>query len=991
MANAIYKDGYWALNETTGRYEEKFTTGEPQEVASDSNVKANSVYAVSTVDKIQNGYDFESTDKGTYNEDKKQVELKLAENGNVINMTFVKHADKNSLNPAKVVVKHNYYLTEKKIVDGKLVTEVPETPVTVEEKYNDYYVGEIFTPSQQLVKDGITYNADSLNAGKLKAYKLETGTLEVVLEYHQIKEPAATSVTVNHIYRTYDKEYVEVLDDEGNVIDSKVQDVVKEDGRKTETIDKITIGDLEEKLYEGFVYTADKNGSYNGKGYIFNAEDSTTDAQLVLSADEDENEINLYYDAKEDNRTSADISVKHTYITKLTTVENGKVVTKDVTDYTGTVDSETDFYAGKAGDSFGITLHDSYGGNSYSVKSANVPESVTLKPGTNATIEIVYEREYSDLKATVLNVAHRYINKVMSVLNGVAGYYGTEEAETVAVVTDFTVDGGKTLPENVYVGEKYTVDLRTVHEGTTYTPDNANPGQEITLADKEVGNSLEYKYSVNTPLPTTTVIVNHHYSHKTINSVGEASTTTDDKTIPAITKYVGESAKVSANEAGYTFSNVTVTGLDEGAYTKDAQNDIIMTVSNAAVVVDYYYTKKTDNSVGATWKVNHYYRTLDWNDSTDKEYTLDTVVSQAGSSYATKTLTGVPNLKANDEGNSTYELDKATATSAFNGENYTITLAEGENEINFYYTQKIDSRKDTVVKVIHNYYKHDVSGLVPDSKTETEEMLPGVLAGSYEEVFKGKAEKAWVGNKFTAEKRCEYGEGENALVYTFKDASPENGTIAYLQLADTGNPNVIVLNYVYEYDASENVTMKINHVYRTYDSYTNKTTEEIDDVNTKFGNDDYGTWNKEEKQFTAKEIAKTGFERKTSDEGMTVYYNAGENEMTVIYEKTVSSKPGGGGKTDRPKNPTESEKGPDTDVNIPEEDVPLGDGTVIITDEEVPLAGIPESNEEQIIEDEKTPLGNLPKTGGIGAAGFLAAGAAIMGVGALMRRREEEK
>lgn len=994
VVNRIYKTGSWKINEATGRYEEVFAISEPQEYEKNTEVKAHSTFSTSTVNGVTSGYSFEKTDNGTYDADKKQVELKLGESSNVINITFTKRADKSTLKDTKVIVKHNYYLTEKKIVDGNLVTVVPKTPVTEEKEYTDYYVGEQFTPEEILSYNGNAYHSDSENAGKIKTFELGAGTLVINLSYHCTLAPEATSVTVNHIYRTFDKQYTETTDEQTGEVTRKVETVVTEDGKVSKDIDKIKIGDVEENLYVGFVYTADKNGEYKDKAYKFNEKESTKDSKITLG--QSGNEINLYYDIQEDTRDAADIEVHHVYITKLTTIENGKIVTKEAIDYQGIRDKDTDKCAGKAGDSFKITTHEELDGKTYTLKS-EVPENITLSAGTNKSIEIVYEREHSDLKAATLQVVHKYVEKVMTVVEGVAGYYD-EGTATVAEVGTFTVDGGKTLPEKMYVGEKYTVDMVPTYNGVTYTADSTNPGADITLADVEGGNSVEYKYIHNTELPKTSVVVNHHYSHKTINSVGESDVTTEESTVTMPQPYVGTNVKVVANEAGYSFSNVQVSGTDN--YNKDAQNDMVLTVSNAAVTVDYYYTKTTDNSVAASWKVNHYYRTLDWNDSADKEYVLDEVVSSSGNSYATKTITGVPNLKVDDSENATYKLDKANATSDFS-DGYTITLQkDNENTINFYYTQNIDSRVGTVVKVIHNYYKHDTSGLVPDSiNGETSESaikaLPGVLAGTYEEVFTGKTENAWVGNKFTAEKKNVLGEGENALTYQFKNADPENCTINYLKLADSENPNLIIMNYVYDYDASENVVMKINHVYKTYDSYTDKTTDEVDTVMAKFGNEQFGNWNKSDKVFAAKELAKSGFARQTLDDNMVVSYNAGENEITIVYTKTISSKPNGGGSggnsgsggssgKNNPSNSTPS-------TNIPDEAVPLVDNPVIIQDEEVPLTEMPAGNNEVVISDEKVPLAALPKTGGVGMMGYFGVGAAILALGAIIRRKEQKQ
>ncbi len=976
IVNAIYKTGKWELD-TNGKWIETFTESAPEKKEDNKDLRAYTSYVVN-VESYKEGYAYESSDNGIYDEKKKEISLKLEDKEeNIINITYIKHADPNQYKKVTVDVTHKYYLTEKKIVGGKLETVVHE-PITVENSIAGYKVGEKFKPSEEKTNGGKTYKSDVTNAGKLGEVTLTAEGYKVTLNYHLTEEPTPTKVTVNHIYVTRDKEYVEKLDDEKKGTGKfEVKDVEREDGRTSTTIESIDIDNNSEKLYPGFEYTATANGSYNGETYLLDTEKSTPDQKLTLVTDESENVINLFYYKDEDTRDKAEIKVLHQYIDRVTTVKNGEVVTEDTLSVTTVVDEEKDIYEGKAGDEFEATPQLKFEGHDYNMKEGQTLK-VTLKPGTNETITIQYIREYSELKAATLTVLHKYFEKVMTVVNGVAGYF--EEREMIEESTELKVNGGNDLPAEIYAGQKYTVDLRP----NGYTPNAENPATEITL--KEGANNLTLEYEKEIPLSTTTIKVNHHYTLTTIDAVGKKTVTTSDILGTSTTKYVGELEKVSAVSNGYNFKNVKVT---EGtSYESVVNNGINVTMPEKDVIVDYYYERTVDNSVKASYEVKHFYRTLDWNESEDKEYKEDETKRSGGDSFATLNTT----VTAETYGG-TYNVDYATLNGTKlelgEGNSTSISLIKGDNVIKFYYTQRVDTRKETGVKVIHRYYKHDTSGLVAEAVAMNENdataTVPGVLAGEYEENISAKNEKdewvAWVGKEYMAKLRTIYGVGEDALEYTFHSANPEDYSLILKEETDEAR-NVIVINYVYEYDASKDVEVTVEHIYKTINTNTNG--ETIDDtvtVTALFGNTESGIWNEKEKQFTAKELPRAGYTRVTKDSELTILYTIEGNKITIVYEKRVTPHIPTPGPTPGPlpdpiPTPT-PDPNPGTEIEEPEvpldpappaeeegEDVDEGDdneeeNVIDIEDENVPLDEQPDKD----IEDGETPLSDNPLTG----------------------------
>ena len=997
VVNRILKTGKWELN-ADGRYEEKFDVTNPQEVAKVTDARIPQDFKANV--EALAGYSFESTDKGELSADGKTVDIRLTEKNTVINITYVKHADKKNLKPAKLKLTHKYVLTEKTVEGGLFKKEVKLSELVDADATKGYYVGEKFTPAEKLEYNGVTYVADSSNAAKIKAYTLGNDELEIVLNYHAVKEPKKTKVTVKHIYRTYEDRYVEEKDADGNVVGHKLQKgVLTSTDTVTQTIDKSEYKGEDEYLYEGMSHTATLEPIHDGNTYVINNAASTSGYKIAtLDKDAEKNVIELYYDITKDNREVATLNVTHKYITKKKTVKDGKVVA-DVDSFNGengeVRDTAKDRFVGKAGDIFTVTpVYDydcdgagpissetyelvayMYGNKEYKVDSEHpFKPNLEVEPGSHSMVLIYeFDRDTKDIKTATLEVFHKYIKKVMKIVNGTAKYEEQPAQDGPKKTWGFGSD-------KKYEGEIVKVQPEKKFNNEDYTESADNPATDITLKAGE--NKATYKYVKEEPLPQMTVKVIDHYTDITINEVGQKSKTTLDTDQAPISYYVGEDVKVKPIPAGYILKEVTVS-LEKKAYNVDAEGNISFVapvVPKGKVFVNYYYERITDNSKKANIVVKHYYRTLDWNDEPDKAYTLADAQTKKESSYATLSYTAKPDLRADAEGKATFVLDnvKYSGPTEINKDTYTVKLIEGENTIEFYYTQKVDTRVAATVTVLHNYYKHDISGIVPDD-SDGVKVLPGVLAGTYAEVFAGTKENAWVGNKFTAQQKLKFGIKDAELTYKFVNAEPG---ITIPELKAEGN--VIVINYLYEYDARDNMKFIIKHVYKE-----GATVDKEETVIAQRPNTENGTWNDDARTFTAKPRPTSRYYLATAEsEYSNVPYSEGVKEIVIVYQYHRSPS----GPDDNTGNNPGNNPGTTPNTNISDNPVPLSDNpTVDITDNEVPLADAPTKGSDAIeILDGKVPLAGLPKTGGYGVAGIVVLGGMLALAGIYLGRKKEQ-
>lgn len=994
--NEIFKTGKWEIG-IDGRYHEKFVSAEPKLVSEDKNVRIPSDFQTAIKSKEETkGYIFEGTDIGTADLSKNVVNARLVAKDTVINLTYVKHAQQTDLIPAKITVKHVYKLTEKTVTAGSLKVETKtfEDPKEIK----GYYAKEKFTPVEQLEYKGITYEADKSNADKLKQIELLAENDTIVLSYHQVKAPDTTEVTVNHIYRTYENQYVEVKDAEGNVIGHELKKgVLVNEQVVPEQIKTCTYEGKEEKLYAGMLYTAVLNGKYSGVDYVINNQASTPGYKIDrLSANAMDNAINLYYDLTEDNRADATLTVNHKYITKKKVVKAGKL-SEEVTvnaENGQILDADKDNFSGKAGDTFTVTPQYGYDydgageakpetynlvGYVYDGKEHKVDKDHPFKadfqaePGSK-TLILIYEfdRDTKDLKSATLNVFHKYIKKVMKIVKGKAKY----EAQPA-------VDGETDKITGKFEKQVVQINLKPEFAGEKYTPATDNPATNVELNAGE--NNVTYNYVKEETLPKVSVKVIDHYTDTYFDEVGKESEETFQTSQSPREFYVGEQTETKPVLGGYTLQTVKVfigkkevkpgegTALNDLTISEDGK--VLFSAPDKDVTIRYFYSRVTDKSVAANWTVNHYYRTLDWNETNDKKYTFRR--SDQGSSFATLSKTATPDLRLDTAGNPTYTLDKATydGPTEIDKDKYTVKLVKGENVINFYYTQKIDTRKAATVIVEHNYYKHDTSGIVPNDVDDKNQLLPGVLAGTYVEVFTGVEENAWIGNKFVAEPKLKYGPEKAELDYTLVNPNPENLTIEVL-----AEDNKIVINYVYNYDAKDNMKFIIKHVYKRGSAVEEET------VIAQRPNTDNGTWNDVAKTFTAKPIQKTGYYVATAESAYSnVPYAEGVKEIVIEYNYNSGGggSSGGGGKSGNGSGTT----------TIEDNKTPLADAPVEIPDNEVPLANAPavlSDNQELEILDGAVPLAGLPKTGGVGAGPMMFFGAMVVLVGLFLGRRKEQ-
>lgn len=701
------------------------------------NLKATTTQTASSAD--HNGYAYV---KGSAEEnnnvtnlvddyDTRTVTATLGEGLNTVTLTFVKDIP----DPEEVTVKviHRYTKDVTTIgPDGEIIrdtTAAPDKTVTVEEVY---YVGETFTVEDFYPTVGDdTYTRTTLDSA-LTIAKLEKGENTVVVDYELKSEPEKVSLTVKHIYRSW--ETITVTDELGNE-SSEIVEIVSE---------RIVVGPKTEGgLYVGQRFTTKLNPN-NLTGYTQNKEESSPSNTIIVKGGE---ELVFVYDKDDipDRRDEAEIDVSHKYIDKVTYVKYGKQVTEDFISY-GYPQSD-DTYSGKAGDTFtpavkttpyGFSgLYDD-GRGKFTLTSGSTGE-VTLKSGTNPTIELVYERESDRLIESSLEVTHHYMEQTMTVKDGVAGYY--DDPVEVASSTAFTVDGGKDLPAKVYAHEEYTIDAKPENGSTTYTEYPTNAYKVVISED---GSSVDLYYLLKTPLEQYTVTVNHYYELTEISAIGVKKVTDTETLGTPVSKYEGEEYVGESLSKDYTFKSVDVLTAD---YTQDEKSfDVTVTV-DGDIIINFYYEKLIDDSIEneAYYSINHYYRTIDWDEDDSKVYTLDNELGvQNVKSYATLTAQDVAYLKPDSNGSPTYTLDRVESNPDYEkiDENYVITLEVGDdNVINFYYTNRVDTRQGTDITVIHRYWSESAANTAAGKVQE----------GSKTTVLSGVKDNIWIGNVFAAE------------------------------------------------------------------------------------------------------------------------------------------------------------------------------------------------------------------------------------------------
>ena len=845
----VYNTYAWQLNAQTGRMEKVLVPGTAEVFTRADGLKATDDYQTPTAPKAGcEDYAFAGAEPGGsasgLTAAAGSLSLRLGEGENTVTLTFEK--DIADLDTVPVTVNHHYKKTVTEIQNGK--PSISDAEFDDQDQYTGWHAGERFTAAEKPVcaKDnGLTYVSDPGNAAKLTVDPI-TGAVVIDLYYTLSIAPDTASVTVNHIYQS------EITNADGETTD------VRTDSTVTETF---PVSGL---LYAGQDFTATEKGL---AGYAFESAEPGMTVTLAAAG----NVINLYY--IKDDRDDASIAVTHTYITHATVASGSGTAVKSRTDADKiTVDEGKDKVQGRAGDAFTPTAQPVFDGSTYTLtaESRALIRRYTLHSGTNDTVNLVYERSVSELSDAALTVTHHYRSKTMFIGADGKAVYPDEWTEDSASA-GFTVNGGQSLPGSLYAGQTFAVDPAG-KDGYTFSA--ANEALQVTLKDGD--NHLDLYYDRLNPLAQVPVTVTTHYEVITIGVNGEKTTAFPAPKTTNGLFYRGETVTVQPIPDDFpTFVRFDT----HGRTAAEGDGHSLTFTADGSAQVDYYYQKTVDQSQPVSYTVNHYYRTLDWNEPESKPY--GDPESTTGRSFATLTHSAAANCKPDSSGRPTYALDEVTSTPDFvqNEGVYTITLQNGVNQINFYYTQRIDTRLDrlTTVTVNHNYYGLDTAN--PEARE--------ALEGSYSERLTTVEQGAWIGNVLTAALRPVHGEGENARTYVYRSSTPDNCT---LTVTDSATDNVITINYLRTYDSSLNLSVVVNHRYFTLDRYTGVRTEDAAlAASETFGGAGSGLYAGQ--NFTAAEKAVEGYRLESADPSRTVTLADGVNTITLSYLRTVDSTP----------------------------------------------------------------------------------------------------
>ena len=843
----IYNEEQWVLE--NGKYVKTVVEGERQAIGNEVSGKATTTFATSTTG--ESGYTYVPgsaviTGGSSLIVTEGAASFQLGEGANTITLTFLKSAgDTPDADAAAVEVVHRYTKNVTTVdAEGNIHTDNVAAE-TFTESVDGYYVGESYTADAwRFEADGDVYSVKPGQNLTIDALKAEGNTIYV--DYELISSPATTSVTVQHIYRTYK---LITIDEETGESERVLDEQIAED--------PVEIGDL----YVGQSYAPTINPSER-VGFTINAENSENYPSAIVEPG-GKTAFVFYYDKDEtsDERDEASINVTYTYITHLSTVVEGKPVVIDVTvtpeDYQVT---ETGL---KAGDLFTPEDKPEYNDADYTLMRGSL-DAVTLKSGTNATIALVYERDDSDREDADVTVNYYYTDYYMTIVDGKAVYLRDEEP-----VLDTEHSGP--MDGTFYKNQIVELTARPEFDGNTYVPAAGNQSS-VTLAAGE--NTVNLYYTREIPLPRTTVTVEHWYTTDVIGVDGVTTPGTPEKKDGyTVTKELFEGERYTAAariDDGFTFQAVTV-GTD---YTQDDSTKDVTLDANGSLTVRFDYHRTQDNSQSASYTVNYFFKTLDWDQNPgDVDYPAVPSQSERFTSFATRTATATPDLKG------VYTLDDVTSTPDYVEQDgaYSIVLEAGDgNEINFYAYTRTDTRTDTAVKVVYEYYMRD-------THTDTE-----TYSGTSSELISGRSNYAWVGNRFsfTADSSRDWQDRSYALT---GDAVQTIDSLAALE-EDGSTVNVLTYKYVFEYSSRRDASVTVEHIYQTYDSYTGSTytSDRTSETYESDGEDDLYVGS----IFTAPVADKAGYACQTDAAGRTITLGYNMNLVRVYYLRTISTDPG---------------------------------------------------------------------------------------------------
>jgi|GEM_PF-6510983 len=786
-----------------------------------------------------------------------------------------------------------------------------------------------------------------------------------IIDIYYIKDiRKPVDVFVTHIYKDF--EWQLILDNESGESEWKLIDLGIVDTAGPTALDGI--------YYVGGSATA----QYETKGGTYDSSDKRTLEPLAESG----NHIVLNYTKitnSEPEEGSA--QVVHIYQTNWQTLVDG--IPGDKLEEDDRV-TEGRVY-GDIGASFTVTPVTTYKGKSdYELMPADQNLIVTYTASENGVTYIYYIRQDSDLKPTSISVKPIYLT--------LEQYIDDDGMEQVREIDADESNQPTTYDTGLYVGMTFTApnedfvigDYAAYHTYTfnpTLTTIKGSVYMDVLLGEMNEIILLYYTKGLDSCGTLESVSVVHHYSEYKWDAAAGASETAatpvgETTLTNVISLYPGQSytANKEFNYGGkpYGFVNGDPTIIvDQGTDN----------------TIHLYYERAEESPARVNYVIKHHYTVIDWNgESVSTSNFLLNLTAIRGSGPLGKVIAPVA-LTINGEFkivNRTFEGDDTSEP--------TMPLGNGSNEYIFYYEKRIDSRINTSILVIHNYYTEFVTDplTVPVRYTLRDATPELPNEGGI-----------WVANKYSTNL---IPLGPDGKPYGFVDATAyvtqrameenwrpyaltENGDktkVGEIYLAP-GGFQVIVINY---YRAADFVDYTVKHEYYTngnLDASPAPITQSgqlSSFINLNEGGDVARILTNPNNRIT---YTFTSINPAGDVEGM-ILLEDGNLVITLRYDRTTGGDGDGGGGTNSvipviPVIPEEPEQS--TTPTTPE--------VVELEDEDVARSdfGAPDVEE---LEDPEVPKGALlPKTGSALMTSFLLAGAALTGSGLFLGRKRKDE
>lgn len=733
----------------------------------------------------------------------------------------------------------------------------------------------------------------------------KSGNNTIMVVYEKIAtRPASTTYVINRYYSTTS---------------------VSQDGNNTNYITTETVNGAALDGYVGETYTASESDytTYNGNTYTPVSGNVTS---VTLKAAAKDNVIDLYYER--DARQIATVVVNHTRnLYEETVGTDGKATyTLKSTDTTGSGTLQGTFYVGQL---FTATPD----ARSYTQISADPSnyQNVKLTAGTN-TFNFVYESKQSSLGAADVTVVHHYrtyVTYVNSTTGDVVSNELSSNANKTYDVSDAKVEGK--------VGEFFTATAKAVTGYTKSSPDD----MKVTLTGPNGQFDIYYDAYENL-LVNTNVTVIRHYGTYTTSIAADGSTVrgtwTEDQSAKETVYgnglekyYVGQFFTANpgnySDYSGYVFDNVK---QGTAAY----QN---VKLANEGNVINLYYSKEADSRVPASVIVrDHYTTTTQYIENGVVKTRVETndVTRDPAAKYVGERYTAEANsadFTVNGAASQTISVAKTDVTV---GSNHNV------NYIDFNYSKSVNLAQATIT-VTHVYKVYDQNGAeLKDRESTITDQPVTTNAGVW-----------FTPTLATLNDAYKVVGAENSNNNTWHD----NAT--YTMELQPG-ANTITITYKQTIETRQATSVTVNHVYKTYDKYTNVTTD-----NTELNHSDVFSTARDASGFITNGIyvgasytaapdtpKDTGYAVQTSEADRTIKSLAQTgNVITITYLKTVDSNPGTPvyppytppvvipdpetPKTDVPETPTPTDPGTD----ITEPDTPKADAGTQVTGDELVL------------------------------------------------------